>query len=182
MGGMDLAFDATVAFDEYIALPETTAPCEFVAGVAAVTPQPSPLHQMVLLALGRVLADAAPADLRVVGPVDWVLARAPLHVRQPDLAVITRAQVDAPRLESPPVLAVEILSPGSRERDLVVKARVYAEAGLPWYWVVDPAEPALLVLRNDGGSFRRHARASGDRVLRLDEPFPVELRPAQLTA
>lgn len=190
MRAMDSALDTIVTFDDFLALPETNVPCEFVDGVAIVTSVPTPRHQLAATELGRILAEAAPPGLRALAaPVDWVLSRDPLHVRQPDVTVLTGEQVRAPRLESPPLLAVEILSPTSHERDLVTKARAYAAAGLAWYWVVDPHEPAILVLRNRGrrparahpyGTFVRHARASGDEVLRLDEPFPLELRPSQL--
>jgi Uma2 family endonuclease len=40
------------------------------------------------------------------------------------------------------VLAVEIISRGSRRLDTVVKAAEYADAGIPHYWVVDLGEPA----------------------------------------
>lgn len=78
------------------------------------------------------------------------------------------------------MLAAEILSSTSHERDLVTKSAEYAAAGLAWYWIVDPDEPAVLVLRNVEGLFQRHARASGDDPLRVDQPFPVALRPADL--
>ena len=44
--------------------------------------------------------------------------------------VVTAEQARGPRLADPPVLAVEILSDSSQERDLVIKRREYAEAGL----------------------------------------------------
>lgn len=56
-----------------------------------------------------------------------VLWRVPeLLVRQPDLVVITHEQADWPRLESPPLLAVEVLSPASVERDVVTRRAEYA--------------------------------------------------------
>ena len=39
-----------------------------------------------------------------------------------------------------PELVVEVLSPRSEGRDLVEKRAVYAEAGIPHYWVLDPQE------------------------------------------
>lgn len=40
------------------------------------------------------------------------------------------------------LLAVEIISPGSRSVDLHLKPYEYAEAGIPHYWVVDLGPPA----------------------------------------
>ncbi len=180
---MATTLDAIIAYDEYLALPESNTPSEVAAGRLIMTPQPGVRHQLVATRLGRLLAGAAPRGLEVVSaPVDWVLARDPLHVCQPDVTVLTDAQVRGARLETPPVLVVEVLSPTSHERDLVTKVYEYAGAGLAWYWIVDPDEPAVLVLRNVEGRFERHARAAGHELLAVGQPFHVELRPADLTA
>jgi len=47
-------------------------------------------------------------------------------------------------------LVVEILSPSGRGRDLSEKRRIYAAGGATWYWIVDPDEPSLIVLRLAG--------------------------------
>lgn len=180
---MGTTIDAAVSYDEYVDLPESNTPSEVVAGRVIVTPQPTPRHQLAAYRLAKALEEAAlPAGLHVLpSPVDWVLSRAPLHVRQPDVTVLTTEQVRGARLETPPLLAAEILSPTSQERDLITTSAEYAAAGLAWYWIVDPEEPAVLVLRNVDGVFQHHARASGDELLRVDQPFAVALRPADLT-
>jgi Uma2 family endonuclease len=172
---------APVTFEEYLGLPEGLSPCEFVDGQAIVSPSPHLRHQVAAQRLSQTLAESAPAGLLVVqSPVDWVLSEVPLNVRQPDIAVVDAGQIDQPRLATPPILVAEILSPTSRERDLVVKRRQYAAAGLPWYWLVDLDIPQILVLRNDGGQFTEAASAIGDRPLTVDDPFPVRVRPAGL--
>ena len=57
----------------------------------------------------------------------------------PDLAVILRgndAVVGERMIEGAPDIVVEVLS-SDRNRDLVRKRQVYAEAGIPEYWIVD---------------------------------------------
>jgi Uma2 family endonuclease len=131
--------------------------------------------------LHLILQAALPPPLQVIeAPVDWVLRRAPLPVRQPDLAVIDPREVAGPHLTDPPVLAVEVLSPTSRERDLITKRAQYATAGLDWFWLVDLDRPQILVLRRKGELFSAHARAEGRDVLSVVEPFAVEVRPADL--
>ena len=49
-----------------------------------------------------------------------------------------------PRLA--PDLAVEVLSPTDRARDMQAKAALYQEAGVPLIWVVDPQAQTVLVL------------------------------------
>ncbi|HEY2762397.1 MAG TPA: Uma2 family endonuclease [Pseudonocardiaceae bacterium] len=86
--------------------------------------------------------------------MDWesVLARKvvdraeyPPTVRVPDV-VVTRVGGPEDRLSASDVLlAVEIISPGSRNVDLHLKPCEYAEAGIPHYWIVDLDPPALSI-------------------------------------
>lgn len=56
-------------------------------------------------------------------------------------------QVDHRLVASDVRLAVEIISPGSRNVDLRLKPFEYAEAGIPHYWLVDldPPAPSITV-------------------------------------
>lgn len=112
---------------------------------------------------------------------DWVLWRVPeLLVRQPDLVVITHEQADGARLESPPLLAVEVLSPQSVERDVVTKRAECARAGLRDYWIVDLEVPETVVHRAVDGELIEVARATGDDTLEVTHPFPVAITPGRL--
>jgi len=74
------------------------------------------------------------------------------------------------------VLVVEIVSPGSRGTDHVMKLHEYAKAGIENYWIVDAdalADDQFLAYRLDGGSYRRVAALVGDRV-RVNEPIAME--------
>ncbi|WP_306796082.1 Uma2 family endonuclease [Nocardia sp. XZ_19_369] len=42
-------------------------------------------------------------------------------------------------------LVVEIVSPGSRRTDYVMKRSEYADAGIPHYWIIDMSPPLSLV-------------------------------------
>lgn len=170
-----------VGYEQWLAWPETTLPVEVVQGQAIVSPTPARGHQHTVSRLAQILAAAAPAGLDVLpGPLDWVLRREPLLVRQPDLVVVERDPSAPPRLMEPPLVAVEVVSPTSRERDLVHKRAEYAQAGLPWYWLADPAVPELVVLRNAGGAFETVVSAAGDTPAEVAEPFPVRVHPATL--
>jgi len=48
----------------------------------------------------------------------------------------------------PPLLVVEIVSPGEvqRNRDYVAKRMQYQDLGVPEYWIVNPEEETVLVL------------------------------------
>lgn len=50
-------------------------------------------------------------------------------------------------VNGPPDLAVEIVSPESVDRDYEKKRRQYQEAGVTEYWIVDPMEQKVTLLR-----------------------------------
>ncbi|MEL6855645.1 MAG: Uma2 family endonuclease [Cyanobacteria bacterium J06607_13] len=79
--------------------------------------------------------------------------------RYPDLTIL-RADHDALlrmrntiRLHMPPpLLVVEVVSPGSiqRERDYIAKRRQYEDIGIEEYWIVDPSLQQVTVLELKG--------------------------------
>ncbi|MCM2270605.1 MAG: Uma2 family endonuclease [Thermoanaerobaculia bacterium] len=127
--------------------------CELLYGRLRVTPAPNVRHQDVVLELAvRLRTHARRVGARViVSPVDVELA--PHSVVQPDLVYVgaERAAIVKEHVEGAPDLVVEVLSPGSARRDLGEKLRLYAEAGVAEYWIVDPAVRTFeFLLRRDG--------------------------------
>ena len=53
---------------------------------------------------------------------------------------------------------MEVVSPDpqDRQRDLVVKRREYARAGIPEYWIIDPAERRVCVYTLSRRTYRLH--------------------------
>ena len=160
---------------------EENRPVDVVAGQPVMSPSPTGLHQMCVSELFGVLRAACPAGpIVMTAPWDWVRWDHPLQIRQPDIVVVTREQARAARLTSPPLLAVEVLSPTTVERDAVAKREEYARAGLEHYWIVDHETPRIHVLRADTGQLRFIQQVTGDQRLDLTEPFPVSVTPSQL--
>lgn len=114
---------------------------EIIDGVLYVTPSPSGRHQDVLGALYEtVRAYAEPLGL-VVRFAPYDIGFSERTVVEPDLIVLPR-RADGLRPDlfgevSSLVLAVEILSPGTKHRDRGVKRRLYQAQGVPEYWIVD---------------------------------------------
>ncbi len=162
---------------DYQALPEEPR-CELIYGELVVTPAPAVRHQVVVGRLLRLLQDFAAqrGGLAVVAPVDVRLFDH--SVVQPDVVYVSseRLAVVRRRFEGTPDLAVEVVSPGSARRDRVWKLKLYAEAGVREYWIVDPEAQAIefLVLRGghfevrlpDGASYRSPAIPGLDIDLR----------------
>lgn len=160
-------------------LPDDGLRYELIDGELLVSPSPAGLHQRVSMNLSLILAAAVPAGHEVLAaPFDWRVNR--FNVFVPDVLVVPHLGSGAKRLERPPLLAVEILSPSSRQRDLALKKRAYEAAGLGWYWVVDPDAPSLTVFRLDDGRFSDVSVVAEDEPYRATDPFPVEVVPSAL--
>ena len=81
-------------------------------------------------------------------PLDTVFS--PWDVVEPDLVFVAADQLGIltePNIQGAPALAVEILSPGTRKRDLGIKRELFDRGGVREYWVVDPKARDLTVYR-----------------------------------
>ncbi len=126
------------------ALPEDNSyRYELQEGILLVSPRPTSRHQQAACRLARQCDEQLPSGWDFLLDVEVVVrAEHPAIVRVPDL-VITRIGVADSRLVASDVaLAVEIISPGSRNVDLHLKPFEYAEAGIRYYWLVDLDTPA----------------------------------------
>ncbi|MGW6447753.1 Uma2 family endonuclease [Lentzea sp. NPDC055074] len=155
---------------------------ELVEGRLITSPARPSSHNFACGNLIMQLAAQLPAHLGVVyGPdVDLELAPpdAPGFVRRPDVVVCHRGSQDVLRAAEV-VIAVEVVSPDSRYTDRRAKRLDYAEAGIPFYWIVDLAPLSLTALRL--GPDRRYGEVpAAAEVHESAEPFPVRIRLDQL--
>ncbi|HEY4375781.1 MAG TPA: Uma2 family endonuclease [Acidimicrobiales bacterium] len=178
----DLPTDRPLTADDVLRLPEGPPFFELIAGEIVVSPPAIPAHSRAIRNLFLALHEACPSHLEVFpNEVDWVVDQS--NVFEPDVIVVPRANVGEKRLSGPPVLAVEILSPRTRKRDLTVKREKFAEGGCPAYWIVDLKKgPELTVLELDpaAGRYVEVARIAGDGVHHATIPYPVDIDVARL--
>lgn len=148
---------------------------EVVDGQPVVSSAPGGAHQRCVRALLLALVAGTPPGHEVmVAPWDWVLWEFPhLTVRQPDLVVVRSELAARDRITEPPLLAVEVISPGSFERDAVTKRSEYARAGLNDYWIADPATSEVFVYRRVGAELKLHEVVDASEPQTIAAPFPV---------
>ncbi|WP_253886883.1 Uma2 family endonuclease [Actinokineospora diospyrosa] len=172
---------------EYADLDELgTGYTELLEGRLLMSPSPTPEHQKVMFGLGYQLFDQLPDDLDLILEVDIDLGLAepgqPGFSRRPDLVVVPKAEVARRQAEggllraAEVLVVVEIVSPGSKRTDRVVKYSEYAEAGIPHYWILDLSEPVSLVAAHLSEEFGYHSGAEVTGTFKTDVPFPVEVR------
>ena len=69
---------------------------------------------------------------------------------EPDIGFVKKSRLKHVRrgsVDGPPDLAVEIVSPGSVERDYEKKRRLYERTGVAEYWIIDEIEKKTTLLR-----------------------------------
>ena len=137
---------------------------ELGRGIIVVTEVPRPNHGMLVDAIrtqvtafklahpGQFLFQAAGSDCKI-------LLSTLQSERHPDLAVYT---TPPPSNDNKawsvwvPALVVEIVSPGSEQRDYVEKREEYLQFGIREYWIVDATKQEMLALQRSRGQWEEH--------------------------
>lgn len=160
-------------------MPDDGRRYELLDGVLIVSPRPTTIHQFVAMRLLRLLADACPEDLCVIP--EPALQLGPQTEFDPDLVVVRMDQVGDAKFTEPPLLVVEVRSPGTALVDLSRKKAAYEGFGVPSYWIVnpDPPQPELTVFELRDGRYAQAAKTAGSFV--AAHPFAVTVDPARLT-
>ncbi|MFE3191191.1 Uma2 family endonuclease [Nocardia sp. NPDC059240] len=136
---------------EWSLLPENNRHCrELVDGVLVVAPQP-PRHQLAVWRLAAQLERALPRRVAAMARIELLVDEgSPPTVRVPDVLIVGGAAgaEHATRVRPADVLAaIEIVSPGSRRVDRVMKFAEYAAVGIDHYWLLE-TEDSLRLLTN----------------------------------
>lgn len=96
------------------------------------------------------------------GPVET-----PTSYRRPDVLLISDASFNDDTDDSRPLVLVEVLSPSTRNEDLLFKSVEYANAGALQYWIVDLEDDTIEIYFNVDGQWDRASR------IVIDEAHPV---------
>jgi Uma2 family endonuclease len=160
---------------------------EIVDGELHVSPRPASRHALASSALGSELGP--PFHRGRGGPGGWWIIDEPeLHfgddIVVPDLAGWRRERLpefpDTPAFSLAPDWACEVVSPSTERLDRAKKMPVYAAAGVPHLWLVNPTARTVEVYRLADGRWLLLATHEGAQRVRA-EPFEaVELDLAPL--
>ncbi len=100
--------------------------------------------------------------------------------RYPDLTIIREEHINLLAKRNtirlfmpPPLLVVEIVSPGElqRHRDYIAKRIQYEDCAIPEYWIIDPKAHNILVLELKDKSYIEVEEFTGDNKIRSPQ-FP----------
>lgn len=111
--------------------------------------------------------------------------------RYPDLTILREEHIqqlakrNTVRLTmAPPLLVVEVVSPGElqRDRDYIAKRLQYQDCGIPEYWIIDPDAQTILVLELTGKIYTEVGSFSGEEQVRSPQFSELNLTAAQIFA
>jgi Uma2 family endonuclease len=158
---------------------------ELVEGRLLMSPSPVPDHNRAVFRMAVELDRQLPPGLEVIPDMDVDLQLAPPEapgtVRRPDLIVVPRDARLRVRREggviraSDVLIVVEVLSPGPKRTDHVLKRSEYADAGIPHYWMVDIEPPISLLACHLAGEFGYADGGAVTDTFSASEPFPAQI-------
>ena len=160
-----------LTFEEYLTYDDgTDNRYELVDGELVMVPLPTADHSDVIDLLSKIFW----AEIDKLG-LDWIVKRdvgtyvginpetGKERSRTPDLCVITQGQWNevkankkaAAVLKTPPLLVVEVVSPGSKRADYQEKESEYKNAGVREYWIIDLLKSKITVLSLVNGDYQK---------------------------
>lgn len=155
--------------------PDLPKHTELIRGALIMSPQKS-WHAWVIVKLFNALDAAAPEEYLVEH--EMAVRKSKRSAPQPDLSIVRAAAYDAKKsiyLPEDVLLAVEVVSPESEERDWEEKPAMYAMMGISSFWLVEHGQ-------DDSGVVHEHRLCEGEyRLVRVhtgrlvtDVPFPID--------
>ena len=148
-------------YSDYLKLPDDDNLYEILKGELVVHTSPNRVHQWCSIRLSVILSlHATQHELGEVytAPFDVILDPEnadPGILVKPDLLFVSKDRlqiITAENVQGSPDLIVEILSPSTANTDRDQKFKIYQEATVSHYWIVDPTAQTLeeYIWQSDG--------------------------------
>ena len=152
---MSTSTTTLVTAEQFMRMPHDGHRYELVAGELRTMSPPDLIHGDLMLRLGGLLQTYVrehKLGMAAGGDPAFLLARDPDTVRGPDVAFISQERLAENPLAhgvwpGAPDLAVEILSPNDRPREVKEKIHGWLQAGVRMVWVVNPDRRTVAVHR-----------------------------------
>ncbi len=131
------------------ALPEGER-AELINGQIYYMAPPSRSHQRIVLSLSRKIADYIEANKGncevYVAPFAVFLNNDDSNYVEPDISVICdTSKLDEKGCHGAPDWIIEVVSPGNKQMDYLIKLLKYSNADVREYWIVDPSRELVTV-------------------------------------
>ncbi len=138
---------------------------ELIYGIPyAMSPAPVIEHQRISKKIVRQLDELLEncGQCEALLPVDWVVVED--TVVQADVLVVCGEDIGVVKLEKTPVMIFEVLSPSTARKDKVLKYRLYEQAGVKYYCIVDPKTKSADVFTLQKDRYREEGEFKDGRM------------------
>ncbi len=134
---------------------------ELIDGVLYDLASPSSPHQLLSMEISfqlrKQIEECGKDCLVFAAPSDVKISRDNRTIVQPDIYVVCDLTMigNGKNTVGAPPFIVEILSPSTKSKDMLLKAWKYASSGVQEYWMVDPAKRSVLIhdyIKNPDGT------------------------------
>ncbi|MGW3660632.1 Uma2 family endonuclease [Streptomyces sp. NPDC005151] len=165
--------------DDLDRLPNLPRRTELIDGSLVFMSPQTKFHMRTMRLLENALLDQAPDDLDVFREFSIRLNKR--NRPEPDVLVVPLGADTGPKdtwlRPEDVILAVEVVSEESEDRDREVKPRKYAAAGVRYFWRVEQNQglPVVYVYELDPALRAYVATGIHHNKLKLDVPFPIEI-------
>lgn len=186
-----------LTFEEYLSYDDgTNNRYELIAGELVALPSESELNDFIAQYLLFEFASSGLVPLRLIRTHTCeiqvpVLQTKDAANRYPDLVMLDPVHLGLMqqrltiRLEMPPPrLVVEVISPGkaNQARDRDRKRAQYAARGIPEFWLINPKQQVVTVLKLEADQYREVGRFQGSAAIASPTFLQLQLTPAQIFA
>ncbi|MBQ9032323.1 MAG: Uma2 family endonuclease [Parasporobacterium sp.] len=135
--------------DDYLALPDDQR-VELIDGVIYDMGAPTIPHQLIggdiYAQLLQYVKQKGGKCMPFIAPTDVQLDCDNRTMVQPDVLIVCdRSRINRKRIFGAPDFVAEVLSPSTKRKDILIKGRKYADAGVKEYWLIDPMEETVMV-------------------------------------
>ncbi|MFF4189171.1 Uma2 family endonuclease [Streptomyces sp. NPDC001691] len=165
--------------DDLDRLPNLPPHTELIDGSLVFMSPQTRFHMRAMRLLENALVAQAPEHLEAVR--EMTIKMDPRNRPEPDVLVVSADADTGPRQTwfkpEDVLLAVEVVSDDSVDRDREVKPLKYARAGVPHYWRVEENDglPVVYVFELDPGTHAYGPVGIFHKELKVDLPFPIEI-------
>jgi Uma2 family endonuclease len=154
----------------------TDTPYELVNGELVVMPPESELNRRITTFLLVYFVQQGIPSYRLTMKTEIVVSGSRATTRLPDLMVLSEELATALEGASrstitidmpPPLLVVEVVSPGKEnaDRDYRYKRSEYAARGIAEYWIVDPVQGRVMVLEWLEGLYEEKVFQGNEQII-----------------
>ena len=149
---------------------------ELIRGALIMSPQRA-WHMAVVDALKGLISEQCPSEYSVQR--EMAIRKSLRSAPEPDLSIVRASAVDWDKsiyLPEDVVLAAEVISPESEERDREDKPSLYAAMGIPTYWLIEMGEDFAPIVHEHylyAGVYKPMKTHIGR--LKTEVPFPIDI-------